>query len=141
MAPEGKGARGLPWLSAFGVDIAAAFGAAFCVAPVISMIDQAIIENASGRQSLTASLRSSVMQLITKPHVFFTKPAFMLLWGVYGGTYTAANLINTVCDKREASYATRAASKFVGVSCTNLGLNVSKDAIFTRMFAACVRRP
>jgi len=55
---------------------------------------------------------------------------------VYGVTYTAANVINTTCDKQEASSATRAASKFIGVSATNLGLNISKDAVFTKMFAA-----
>ena len=66
-----------------------------------------IMENASGRRSLLASLRSSAVQLVTAPRAFFTKPAFLLLWGVYGGTYTAANWINTTCDKTEASAATR----------------------------------
>lgn len=98
--------------------------------------DQAIIENASGRQTLLASLRGTALQLFTRPGQFFTKPAFLLLWGVYGGTYTAANVINTTCDKVESTSATRGASKFVGVSCTNLVLNISKDAIFTKMFAA-----
>lgn len=136
MAPEGKGARDLPWLAAFGIDVVSAFGAAFCIAPIVSMIDQAIIENASGRQTLLASLRTNALQLVSKPQAFFTKPAFLLLWGVYGGTYSAANLINTTCDKAESSSATRAAAKFVGVSATNLGLNISKDAVFTKMFAA-----
>lgn len=163
----GRGSRDLPCLAAIGVDIASAFGAAFCVAPIVSMMcardsnpllddlvvgksncfskfamsvfggsDQAIIENTSGRRTLLASLRSTALQLITRPHAFVRKPAFLLLWGVYGGTYTAANTINTICDKVEASSTARVSSKFLGVSFTNLSLNISKDAIFTKMFAA-----
>lgn len=38
MAPDAQNARDLPWLAAIGIDFSAAFGAAFCVAPVISMM-------------------------------------------------------------------------------------------------------
>jgi len=58
----------------------------------------------------------------------------LLLWGVYSGTYIAANTIATACDDAEATPAQRHVSKLAGVSGVNLFLNVSKDRIFARMF-------
>lgn len=80
-------------------------------------------------------------ELVMTPHKFLTKPAFFLLWGVYGGTYTAANLITSTCDIKEASSQQRATAKFVGVSAANLSLNITKDSIFTRWFGSGVPRP
>ena len=75
------------------------------------------------------------------PHKFLTKPAFLLLWGVYSGTYVAANLITTTADIKETSYSQRATAKFLGVSAANLSLNISKDSVFTSWFGSGVPRP
>ena len=75
--------------------MAAALGASFCVAPFIAMVDQAIVENTSGRRTLLESLKSSFTTLVRTPVSFFARPAFLLLWGVYGGTYIAANTISS----------------------------------------------
>ena len=122
-------------------DVGAALGASFCVAPFIAMVDQAIMENAARRNTLVGSLRASLAQLITQPATFLTKPAFMLLWGVYGGTYIAKNAITTTCDRTEATAHTRHMSTFVGVSFVNLSLNISKDSIYTKWFGTGVPRP
>ena len=107
---------------------------AFCVAPFIAIGDQAIVENASGRMTLAKSVASSFRLLAFRPHQFFTRPAFLLLLGVYGGTYLAVNTVATVCDRQKASPRRRETSKFVFVSLTNLTLNISKDRVFSRLF-------
>ena len=90
---------------------------------------------------MTASVRDSLRNMVTKPATFVRSPAFLLLWGVYGGTYVAVNLATTVCDKTNATDHQRHMVKFVGVSSVNLGLNVSKDRIFATMFGAGTPRP
>ena len=96
-------------------DVLAAAGTAFCVAPAISILDQAIVQNAAGAKTLTASVRDSLRNMVTKPATFVRSPAFLLLWGVYGGTYVAVNLATTVCDKTNATDHQRHMVKFVGV--------------------------
>jgi len=115
-------------------DALAAAGTALCVSPAIAILDQAIVQNASGAKTLGASVRQSVTQLVTQPHRFFRSPAFLLLWGVYGGTYLAVNVATTACDRKRATDEQRHAVKFFGVSSVNLALNVSKDRVFARIF-------
>lgn len=122
-------------------DVLAATGTAFCVAPAIAILDQAIVQNASGAKSLSSSVKDSLKQLVTQPAKFARSPAFLLLWGVYGGTYAAVNLATSVCDKMNATDQQRNVVKFVGVSSVNLGLNVSKDRVFATMFGNGTARP
>lgn len=122
-------------------DIGAAFGAAVFVAPAIAMVDQSIVENASGRKTLLTSLMDSARSLLTQPHVFFTKPSFLLLWGVYGGTYIAVNSVTSVCDARNATTSQKHQAKFAVVSSVNLFLNISKDRIFAQLFGSGAPRP
>jgi hypothetical protein len=122
-------------------DALAAAGTALCVAPAIAILDQAIVENAAGSKTLTRSLKDSVTQLVRKPLHFAKSPAFLLLWGVYGGTYLAVNVATTACDRTHATAEQRHAVKFVGVSSVNVALNVSKDRIFAKLFGAGVPRP
>ncbi|CAB9506484.1 Inherit from euNOG: Conserved hypothetical protein [Seminavis robusta] len=122
-------------------DVLAAAGTAFCVAPAISILDQAIVQNASGTKSLGASLKDSVASMVRRPATFVRSPAFLLLWGVYGGTYVAVNLATSVCDKANATDHERHMVKFLGVSTVNIGLNVSKDKVFAKMFGQGTPRP
>jgi hypothetical protein len=126
--------EGVPSWRAVSADIGAALGASFCVAPFIAVVDQSIIENASGRRTIVEAAKRQLGQLATEPHRYLSKPAFLLIWGVYGGTYIAANVVNSICDARKATDAQRGAAKFFGVSTVNISLNISKDSIFTRMF-------
>jgi hypothetical protein len=122
-------------------DVLAAAATAFCVAPAISILDQAIVQNASGIKTIPASIKDSVTLMIQRPGKFIRSPAFLLLWGVYGGTYVAVNLATTICDKKHATDQERHLVKFFGVSSVNIALNVSKDRIFARMFGSDVPRP
>lgn len=123
------------------MDVASAMGASVCVSPIIASIDQAIISNAAGSHTLVGSLKDSFTQLLTRPHQFLTKPAFLLVWGVYSGTYIMANFVTSTCDHYQATSQTRNYSKFFLVSGTNISLNVAKDRIFTRMFGTGPPKP
>lgn len=115
-------------------DVLAAAAASFCVAPMIAAVDQAIVQHAAGTSTMLQSVRGSIIEISTQPRHFVCKPAFLMIWGVYCGTYISANFITSACDATNAGYETRHAAKFVGVSLTNITLNVTKDRSFTRMF-------
>jgi hypothetical protein len=117
-------------------DALAAAGTAFCIAPVMAIIDKAIVQNASGTKTLGQSLVASLTTLVCNPIQFAKSPAFLLLWGVYGGTYFAVNVVTTVCDRNNATMEQRHASRFLAVSPVNILLNVSKDRMFAKFFGS-----
>ena len=120
----------------FAADALAAAATSLCVAPAIAILDQAIVQNAAGTKTLTRSITDSCRTAVRQPRVFFRSPAFLLLWGVYGGTYLAVNMATTACDRAQATPEQRHAVKFFGVSAVNLTLNVSKDRVFARIFGS-----
>ena len=63
------------------------------LAPAISIVDKAIVSNASGVEALVPCLINGVKTFFTQPLYFVKQPSFLLIWGVYGGTYTVANSI------------------------------------------------
>ena len=63
-----------------GSDALAAGAAGALVAPIITMIDKGIIENASGRNTLGESLKKSARELLLKPHRFLTGKPFALIF-------------------------------------------------------------
>lgn len=63
-----------------GVDAMSAGAAGALVAPIITMIDKGIIENASGRNTLGESLKKSAQELLVKPHRFVTSKPFVLIF-------------------------------------------------------------
>jgi len=54
-----------------------------------------------------------------------------MIWGVYGGTYVAANTTQAYCDRTSTDWQK---PKFVASSVTNAGLSVLKDKAYARMF-------
>jgi hypothetical protein len=66
-----------------GADALAAASAGVLVAPVITMIDKGIIENASGRNTLGESLKKSAGELLLKPHRFVASKPFLLIFVCY----------------------------------------------------------
>ena len=107
--------------------------ASFTVAPMISIVDRAIIENASGTTPLMQGLQRGFGQLFQRPVQFMRQPAFLLIWGVYAGTYICGNTIDMLCQRRLQSAIV---PKFIGSSVANVGLSVAKDRIFTQMFGS-----
>lgn len=113
------------------VEAFCATASAFLVAPAVSIIDKAIVSNASGRERLVPCLFSGIKELVKSPIQFLKQPSFLLIWGVYSGTYIVANSIQAICerDKSDPLYP-----KFVGSSFANISLSVAKDRLFARMF-------
>ncbi|KAI6090092.1 hypothetical protein F4821DRAFT_36234 [Hypoxylon rubiginosum] len=120
-----------------GADFASAASAASMVAPLIAIIDRSIMENASGRNTLANSLKSSLGQLLSRPHtILFSKPA-ALIFMLYGGTYLTANTLDTATStvrSEPASHVTTGTTKFAASSAANVGLCVYKDQVFVKMF-------
>ncbi|KAF2275619.1 uncharacterized protein EI97DRAFT_419956 [Westerdykella ornata] len=123
-------------------DLVAASVAGALVAPVITAIDRAIIENASGRRGLKESLRASVGEMVGVPGRFFGGRAFGLVFLLYTGTYLTANLVDTASSTfspsttPSISSTTAGPAKFAATSSANLALCLYKDNRFTQMFGA-----
>ncbi|KAK4152340.1 hypothetical protein C8A00DRAFT_34981 [Chaetomidium leptoderma] len=120
-----------------GADIISAASAAALVAPIISIIDRSIMENASGSRPLVDSLKSSLRSLLRHPAgVVFSKP-FALIFAVYGGTYLTANTLDTATStvrSLPATHVTSGTAKFAASSAANIGVCIYKDQVFVRLF-------
>ncbi|KAH6634830.1 hypothetical protein B0J18DRAFT_31926 [Chaetomium sp. MPI-SDFR-AT-0129] len=120
-----------------GTDLASAATAAVMVAPVISIIDRSIMENASGRRSLFDSFKSSFKTLLRSPHRVIVSKPFALIFAVYGGTYLTANTLDTATSTTRALPATHVTSgtaKFAASSAANIGVCIYKDQVFVKLF-------
>ncbi|KAI0200027.1 hypothetical protein F4808DRAFT_174848 [Astrocystis sublimbata] len=120
-----------------GADAVSAACAASMIAPLISIIDRSIMENASGRSTLGASLKTSFRTLLSRPHtVLFSKPV-ALIFMLYGGTYLTANTLDTAfstAQNRPATYVSTGTAKFASSSAANVGLCIYKDSVYARLF-------
>jgi hypothetical protein len=143
-----------------GVDALSAGAAGALVAPIITMIDKGIIENASGRNTLGDSIKKSAGELLLKPHRFITSKPFVLIFvcprtpnstlndsqlniipsqSLYFGTYFTANTIDTAAstvNHTPASSTTAGTTKFLATSTANLSLCLYKDNKFTQLFGS-----
>lgn len=104
---------------------------------ILTTCSRAIMENASGRASVSESIKASFRQLLLRPHtILFSKPAALICL-VYGGTYLTANTLDTVTatvQSRPASTVTAGTAKFAASSAANVGICMYKDQVFVRMF-------
>ena len=95
------------------------------------------MENASGRNTLKASLQGSLKNLLLRPHtLLFSKP-FALICMLYGGTYLTANTLDTATStvqNKPSTLVTAGTLKFAASSSANIGLCLFKDQAFARMF-------
>jgi hypothetical protein len=108
------------------------------VAPAISIVDKAIVSNASGLEPLVPCLINGVKTFVTKPFYFCRQPAFLFIVGVYGGTYIVANNVVALCER---SHKSSLYPKFVGSSFANVTLSIVKDRAYARMFGVGDPRP
>ncbi|KAM7200600.1 hypothetical protein V8F33_003805 [Rhypophila sp. PSN 637] len=118
-------------------DAVSAASAAVLVAPIISIIDRSIMENASGRRTLGASLRSSLLNFVLRPQTVLLSKPFALIFMVYGGTYLTANTLDTATStvkNKPATHVTSGTAKFASSSAANIGLCIYKDQVFVRLF-------
>lgn len=118
-------------------DAASAASAASLVAPLIAIIDRSIMENASGRNTLAASIKSSLRTLLLRPHTLLLSKPTALIFCLYGGTYLTANAVDTASStvsNRPASSVTAGTTKFAASSAANIGVCIYKDQVFVRLF-------
>lgn len=108
----------------------------FFVAPVVSAVDRALAENASGKSALGASIKNSFGEMASAPLKFLKSPQFFWIWLVYGSTYTAANTITTICDVTKTDVKI---PKLLGTFGVNTTTCILKDRAFARMFGTVVR--
>lgn len=111
---------------------------ALSVAPIISIVDKAIVSNASGLEPMIPSVINSIKKMLLSPVLFFTNASFLLIWLTYGGTYIVANSITAICERMGVSYAL---PKFIGSSVANVGLSLYKDRAYARMFGTGKPKP
>ncbi|KAK4671401.1 hypothetical protein QC764_600600 [Podospora pseudoanserina] len=120
-----------------GADLASAASAAVLVAPIISVIDRSIMENASGRSPLLTSLRTSLTTFLTSPKTMFLSKPFGLIFALYGGTYLTANTLDTYLSTTQSlppTYVSSGPEKFIASSTANIGICIYKDQVFVRLF-------
>ncbi|OWY96350.1 putative mitochondrial protein [Phytophthora megakarya] len=113
------------------VDAAAAMAASLGVAPFITIVDRAIIENASGARPLGRGLKELSIDFLKHPLRFVGKREFHLIFGLYTATYVTANAIDSVCEYGETN---NQMPKFIGTTAVNMSLCIAKDRAFARMF-------
>jgi len=104
------------------------------VAPLVSIVDEAIFSNASGKATILNSLRQSFRKLFIHPIHFARSPSFLWIWAVYGATYVASNCVDRRLIQSKASPVSSQTTKFLATSSTNIGMSVLKDRAFTHMF-------
>lgn len=120
-----------------GSDLLSASCAGALVAPIISMIDRSIMENASGSSTLGNSIKSSLRSLLLRPQTLLLSKPTALIFLVYGGTYITANMLDTATSTvqdRKPSHVTAGTTKFAASSAANVGICIYKDQVFVRMF-------
>ncbi|RLN46902.1 hypothetical protein BBJ29_002910 [Phytophthora kernoviae] len=113
------------------VDVGAAMAASIGVAPFITIVDRAIIENASGARPLGRGLKEISLDFVRHPLRFVGKREFMLIFGLYTATYVSANAADTVCEFAEKDSQM---PKFISTTAVNMSLCIAKDRAFARMF-------
>ncbi|MCJ1277287.1 hypothetical protein MMC21_005098 [Puttea exsequens] len=127
--------KDLPWRVTS--DITAAACASGLVAPVITIIDRAIIENASNRSTLRASFLNSTYSLLTRPYRFLTSKPALLISMLYFCTYATANTVDTfssTLSNKPAETVSPGPAKFLATTGVNMSLCLYKDSQFAKMF-------
>ena len=109
------------------------------ISPAIAMVDRAIIENLSGVNTQSKSLKNSATELLRNPFRFVqTRKEIRWVFFVYGPTYTTANTVEIMCKEKGIPVA---APKFMLVSTINIMTTVIKDRFLARMFGATKPKP
>lgn len=89
----------MPAKTDLSIGILSAVIASGMVTPIVLTIDKAVVLAAAGQVKLFPALRQGAISFLKAPHkVFMTVPS-LLVWGVYGMTYIAANTIDVYNER------------------------------------------
>lgn len=107
------------------VDVGTAGAAATVLAPIITVIDRAVVEATAGGGGMLACVKRGMAAAARTPHKFLMRREVRLVWGVYAATYATANLAESV-----------SAPKLLTVTPVNMGMSIMKDRAFALMFGS-----
>lgn len=108
----------------------------FLVSPFNTIVDKAIIENASGRIPLWNGVKNGLRSFFTRPSAFMSSFEFKWVFMVYASTYTSGNMadhfhINGVDDSILKLFITFA---------VNTTTSLIKDKALTQRFGSNEKR-
>lgn len=128
-------------------DVAVATGVTVFVAPLLAVIDKAIVQSAAGSHTLIQSGIQSMKEIRRKPLPFLRSKPFLLIWGVYGATFSTANCLKTLSEHREYTNVRKDTSArspkdaslsklgvFAGTTVVNSTCAIIKDREYARVF-------
>ncbi|KAL3496995.1 hypothetical protein BJX62DRAFT_231623 [Aspergillus germanicus] len=113
-------------------DLCAATTSATLVSPAVTIIDRAIVEQASLNQSLLCGLRNHTLAALRNPGRFVFSAPFRIIWTLYAATYTVANGTDTIGHALKAP-ATGMLT-FVSTTLVNVPTAVWKDVRFAQIY-------
>lgn len=117
-------------------EIGCAFSASMLVSPLVSIIDKAIVQEITSVRTLAVSMGAACKEMIYQPKTFFKGLSFRLIFCVYFGTYSVANLSEAALDYLDMrDDQTRKFYKVGSASVANVSLLAWRDSIFARAFS------
>uniref|UniRef100_A0A7S4NF68 Uncharacterized protein n=1 Tax=Odontella aurita TaxID=265563 RepID=A0A7S4NF68_9STRA len=114
-----------------GVDALSACLTALCVAPLITVFDEAIARSASGREGLWTAFGRRMRSALSDPLSFFMSDAFRWMWIVYASTYFIANGLGGI---ERVSGMKFGFLSTLAVTVVNMVCGIAKDSAYSKMF-------
>ena len=133
--PEGVMEK-VPLSTDIAIGLTAAVIASGSVVPIILTIDKAVVMNAAGTCSLTEAITTGVKDLVRHPGAMIRSVPLWLVWGVYGATYSTANMIDLYVERKEITPTNASMGKLVGTTAVNMSASLVKDVVFAKLFGA-----
>jgi hypothetical protein len=122
--------------SIYGAQIASGFATGFLVAPIVTIVDQAIVTHAAGRENMLLSMKRQSREMVTRPMRFIAAPSFRWVAGVFCFTYASANVAEEYCSRREELKESASRIKFAASSSVNIPISALKDRAMANMFSS-----
>ena len=130
-------------------DVVIAFSVTASVAPALTIVDKAIVEQSarSGERGvLLQSMKRMAASIISNPIGYFRSPTFGWMWLTYAATYTTANMMKTwneqlPCrlDRSRPRTGSGGTLLVAGTTLVNSGASLVKDRAYARMFGQSLR--
>jgi hypothetical protein len=84
---------------------------------------------------LFQAFKQNMSNFVKAPcRVFMSYPS-IIIWGVVGSTYIAANTLDVYSEHQSHTASKASTIKLFGATAINMPANLAKDLIFTKMFA------
>eukprot|EP00526_Cylindrotheca_closterium_P017511 CAMPEP_0113643786 /NCGR_PEP_ID=MMETSP0017_2-20120614/23033_1 /TAXON_ID=2856 /ORGANISM="Cylindrotheca closterium" /LENGTH=311 /DNA_ID=CAMNT_0000555339 /DNA_START=9 /DNA_END=941 /DNA_ORIENTATION=- /assembly_acc=CAM_ASM_000147 len=128
-------------------DVVIGASVTLCIAPILTIIDRAVVQSAAGTHTLARSTLESTQGMLAHPIKTVKSPAFLLVWGVYAGTYCTANCLKTLVEHKSYKEEARNNGKsstaelgkvgiFLGTTCVNSGMAFWKDKVLAQLYGS-----